>query len=658
MEENKNLEMLHEDIENIRPIRPGELIKGKVIKKGEEGYFVNINYKAEGILPFKEKLTDGEGEILNDTEEGEEIWVVVNRFDDQGYVWLSREKARYRGAWIDIEESMNSGKPLIAKVLKKVKGGLTVNIGVNAFLPASCVDKVPQNLDEYLDKTLTVKVIEADRRTRNVVVSHKVILEEEDLKKKQETIATLEIGQIRKGIVKNITSFGAFIDLGGIDGLLHISEISWGRIGKLEDIFNKGDEIDIRVIGWDPVKEEISLSMKRLKPDPWENIEEKIKVGDVVQGKVISIKDFGVFVETEEGVEGLVHISDISWGYVKHPQEAVKIGDMVDARILDIDKEKKRLSLGLKQIHPDPWLSVGENYPVDSVARVRVERINPKGAIVEIEDGVEGKIPIEELSWKRVNRVSEILRRNQLIDARIVDVDPENRQITLSLKQMKENPWEQAQNLWKVGDTVDGNVQRLMNFGAFIELIPDVEALLPLSELDWEPVKHPGQLLKKSQTLPVKIIEFQPEEQRIVVSRKAILPDPWFEIKNKYPVGSIHTGKVVRIVDFGAFIELEKGWDGLVHISEISDKRISSPSEVIEENQEVNVKIIKLDDQERKIGLSIKQTLPRDEEKERTKEREKPKKEQPITQTNGRTTLGDVFGDTFNNLLNNMKNNS
>jgi small subunit ribosomal protein S1 len=257
-----------------------------------------------------------------------------------------------------------------------------------------------------------------------------------------------------------------------------------------------------------------------------------------------------------------------------------------------------------------------------------------------------------------VNRVSEILRRNQLIDARIVDVDPENRQITLSLKQMKENPWEQAQNLWKVGDTVDGNVQRLMNFGAFIELIPDVEALLPLSELDWEPVKHPGQLLKKSQTLPVKIIEFQPEEQRIVVSRKAILPDPWFEIKNKYPVGSIHTGKVVRIVDFGAFIELEKGWDGLVHISEISDKRISSPSEVIEENQEVNVKIIKLDDQERKIGLSIKQTLPRDEEKERTKEREKPKKEQPITQTNGRTTLGDVFGDTFNNLLNNMKNNS
>lgn len=289
---------------------------------------------------------------------------------------------------------------------------------------------------------------------------------------------------------------------------------------------------------------------------------------------------------------------------------------------------------------------------------MRVERINPKGAIVEIEDGVEGKIPIEELSWKRVNRVSEILRRNQLIDARIVDVDPENRQITLSLKQMKENPWEQAQNLWKVGDTVDGNVQRLMNFGAFIELIPEVEALLPLSELDWEPVKHPGQLLKKSQTLPVKIIEFQPEEQRIVVSRKAILPDPWFEIKNKYPVGSIHTGKVVRIVDFGAFIELEKGWDGLVHISEISDKRISSPSEVIEENQEVNVKIIKLDDQERKIGLSIKQTLPRDEEKERTKEREKPKKEQPITQTNGRTTLGDVFGDTFNNLLNNMKNNS
>jgi len=658
VEENKNLEMLHEDIENIRPIRPGELIKGKVIKKGEEGYFVNINYKAEGLLPFKEKTMDGEGEVLNETQEGEDVWVVVNRFDDQGYVWLSREKARYRGAWIDIEESMNNGKPLMAKVRKKVKGGLTVDVGVNAFLPASCVDKVPQNLDDYVGKSIPVKVIEADRKTRNVVVSHKAIIEEEETKKRQETVSSLEVGQIRKGVVKNITNFGAFVDLGGIDGLLHISEISWGRIGKLEDIFKRGDVVEVRVIGWDPIKEEISLSMKRLNPDPWENIEEKIRVGDTIKGEVISIKDFGVFVEVEEGVEGLVHISDISWGYVKHPQEVVKIGNKVETRVLDIDKEKKRLSLGLKQIYPDPWLTVNEKYPLESIARVRVERINPKGAIVEIEDGVEGRIPLEELSWKRVNKVSEVLRRNQLVDARIIGIDSENRQVTLSLKKMKENPWEKAQNQWQVGDVIDGTVQRLMNFGAFVELIPDVEALLPLSELDWEPVKHPGQILKKGQTLPVKIIEFQPEEQRIVVSRKAILPDPWFEIKSKYPVGSIHTGKVVRIVDFGVFVELEKGWDGLVHISEISEKRISSPSDLIKEEQEVKVKIIKLDDQERKIGLSIKQAQTYGGEKEKEKEKEKGKKEPITQQNNGKTTLGDVFGETFSNLLNNMKNNS
>jgi len=656
VEENKNLEMLHEDIENIRPIRPGELIKGKVIKKGEEGYFVNINYKAEGLLPFKEKTMDGEGEVLNETQEGEDVWVVVNRFDDQGYVWLSREKARYRGAWIDIEESMNNGKPLMAKVRKKVKGGLTVDVGVNAFLPASCVDKVPQNLDDYVGKSIPVKVIEADRKTRNVVVSHKAIIEEEETKKRQETVSSLEVGQIRKGVVKNITNFGAFVDLGGIDGLLHISEISWGRIGKLEDIFKRGDVVEVRVIGWDPIKEEISLSMKRLNPDPWENIEEKIRVGDTIKGEVISIKDFGVFVEVEEGVEGLVHISDISWGYVKHPQEVVKIGNKVETRVLDIDKEKKRLSLGLKQIYPDPWLTVNEKYPLESIARVRVERINPKGAIVEIEDGVEGRIPLEELSWKRVNKVSEVLRRNQLVDARIIGIDSENRQVTLSLKKMKENPWEKAQNQWQVGDVIDGTVQRLMNFGAFVELIPDVEALLPLSELDWEPVKHPGQILKKGQTLPVKIIEFQPEEQRIVVSRKAILPDPWFEIKSKYPVGSIHTGKVVRIVDFGVFVELEKGWDGLVHISEISEKRISSPSDLIKEEQEVKVKIIKLDNQERKIGLSIKQAQTYGGEKD--KEKEKGKKEPITQQNNGKTTLGDVFGETFSNLLNNMKNNS
>jgi len=532
-----------------------------------------------------------------------------------------------------------------------------VDVGVNAFLPASCVDKIPQNLDDYIGKTLPVKVIEADRRTRNVVVSHKAIIEEEETKKKKETLATLEVGQIRKGVVKNITSFGAFIDLGGIDGLLHISEVSWGRIGKLDDILNKGDVVEVRVIGWDPEKEEISLSVKQLNPDPWENIEEKIKVGDTVQGKIISIKDFGVFVEVEEGVEGLVHISDISWGYVKHPQEAVKIGDTVDARVLDIDKEKKRLSLGLKQIHPDPWLSIQENYPIDKVVRVRVERINPRGAIVEIEDGIEGKIPIEELSWKRVNKVSEVLRRNQLIDARIIDIDFDNRQVTLSLKQMKENPWEKARELWKEGDMLEGSVQRLMNFGAFVELIPDVEALLPLSELDWESVKHPGQILKKGESISVKIIEFQPEEQRIVVSRKAILPDPWFDIKKKYPVGSIHSGKVVRVVDFGAFVELEKGWDGLVHISEISDKRISSPSEVIKEDEAVNVKVIKLDDQDRKIGLSIKQAQPHEGEKEKDRPREKEKtRKETAPQTNGKTTLGDVFGDTFTNLLNNMKN--
>ncbi|MEI6157380.1 MAG: S1 RNA-binding domain-containing protein, partial [Atribacterota bacterium] len=517
VEENKNLEMFHEDLENIRPIRPGELIKGVVIKKGEEGYFVNINYKAEGILPFREASMSGEGDIENEAAEGDEVWVTVNRFDDQGYVWLSREKARYRGAWIDIEESMNSGKTLLAKVMKKVKGGLTVEVGVNAFLPASCVDVVPQNLDEYLGKTLPVRVIEADRKTRNVVVSHKVIAEEELKTKRQKTISLLEIGQIRKGVVKNITSFGAFIDLGGIDGLLHISEVSWGRIGNVEDILNKGDQIDVRVIGWDPEKEEISLSVKRLNPDPWENVQERIKVGDTVKGKVISIKDFGVFAEVEEGVEGLVHISDISWGYVKHPQEVVKAGDIVEARVLDIDKGKKRLSLGLKQIHPDPWESVDEKYPLDTVVRVRVARINPKGAMVEVEDGIEGRVPIEELSWKRVSKVSEVLRRNQLIDAKVIGVDRDNRQLTLSIRQMKSNPWEKAKEEWKVGDIVAGTIQRLMNFGAFVEILSDVEALLPLSELDWEAVKHPGQVLKKGQAVQVKIIEFQPEEKRIVV---------------------------------------------------------------------------------------------------------------------------------------------
>ncbi len=644
LEENRNMELLHENLDSIRPVKPGDLIRGTVLKKGEEGYFININYKAEGILPFKEKSLGRDGETENTLEEGEEVWVTVTRMDEQGYVWLSRERARFRGAWIDIDESKTSGKPLQAKVLRKVKGGLTVDVGINAFLPASCVDVTPRNVDEFVGQTIPVRVIESDRRTKNVVVSRKAVLEEELNKNRQETMNSIEVGQVRKGTVKNITNFGAFVDLGGIDGLLHISEISWGRTVKMEDIFHKGDEIEVKVIGWNPEKEEISLSMKQLAPDPWEEIDEKMKVGDVVSGKVVSIKDFGIFLEVEEGVEGLIHISDISWGYVKHPRESVKVGEIIECRVLDIDKEKQRLSLGLKQVLPDPWETLKEKYPSGTIVKVRVIRLNPKGAMVEIEEGIEGRIPLDELSWKRVSKVSEVLKRNQVVDAKIIEVDEESRQVTLSLKALRENPWESASSRWKVGDEVEGTIQRLMNFGAFVEIIPEVEALLPLSELDWEALKHPGQVLKKGDTVSVKIIEFNPDEQRIVVSRKALLPDPWTEMKKRYSVGSMHEGKVVRLVDFGAFVELESGWDGLVHISEIADRRVTSSAEVLEEGQTVKVLVIKLDDEERKIGLSIRQAG--------SVEEEKPKKE-TATQ-NGKVTLGDMIGEKLSNILNNL----
>ncbi len=644
MENEKAMELLHENLEQIRMVRPGDLIKGKVIKKGDEGYFVNINYKAEGILPLRERAQGREGEVEHDLEEGEEIWVMVTRIDDQGYVWLSREQARYQGAWIDIEESRDQGKVLTAKVKRKVKGGLIVDIGVNAFLPASCVDVVPRNLDEFIDQSIQVKVIEADRKTRNVIVSRRAVIEEELARRRQETIASLEVGQVRKGVVKNITNFGVFVDLGGIDGLLHISEISWGKVGKLEDLFKKGDEIEVKVIAWDPEKEEISLSLKRLTPDPWERFVQEVKVGDVVKGKVVSLKEFGVFVEIEEGVEGLIHISDLSWGYVKHPREVVKVGDIVEAKVLEIDPERRRISLGLKQIFPDPWENIEEKYPVGSTVRVRVNKVSTRGALVEVEEGVEGRIPLEELSWKRVTRVNDVVRRNQLVEAKVLAIDRESRQLTLSLRALRPNPWEEAQTRWQVGDIVEGKIQRLMNFGAFVELAPEIEALLPLSEIAWEPVKHPSQVFKKGQTVSLKIIEFKPEEQRIVVSRKALLPDPWEIIKTRYPLGSIHEGKVVRLVDFGAFVELEEGWDGLVHISEIAEERISSPQEVLKEGDVVKVKVIKLDDAERKIGLSIKQALREEEEKARKEQTQE-----------GKITLGDVIGEKLATILNNLK---
>lgn len=644
MENEKAMELLHENLEQIRVVRPGDLIKGKVIKKGDEGYFVNIHYKAEGILPLRERAQGRDGEVEHDLKEGDEVWVMVTRIDEQGYVWLSREQARYQGAWIDIEESKEKGTPLSAKVLRKVKGGLIVDIGVNAFLPASCVDVVPRNLDELIGETLEVKVIEADRKTRNVIVSRRALIEEELARRRQETIASLEVGQVRKGVVKNITNFGVFVDLGGIDGLLHISEVSWGRVGKLEDLFKKGDEIEVKVIAWNPEKEEISLSLKRLTPDPWERFASEVKVGDIVKGKVVSLKDFGAFVEIEEGVEGLIHVSDLSWGYVKHPREVVKVGDIVEAKVLELDPERRRVSLGLKQIFPDPWENIEEKYPVGSTVRVRVNKINARGALVEVEEGVEGRIPLEELSWKRVTRVNDIVRRNQLVEAKVIAIDRESRQLTFSLRQLRPNPWEEVATKWKVGDVVEGKIQRLMNFGAFVEIAPEVEALLPLSEIAWEPVKHPSQVFKKGQTVSLKIIDLKPEEQRIVVSRKALLPDPWELVKTRYPLGSIHEGKVVRIVDFGAFVELEEGWDGLVHISEIAEERISSPRDVLKEGDVVKVKVIKLDDAERKIGLSIKQALKEEEEKARREQAQ-----------DGRVTIGDVIGEKLASILHNLK---
>lgn len=641
----QTMDLLSKNLDQIRLVRLRELIRGKVVKKGEEGYFVNINYKAEGILPFKEKAQGKEGEVENQLEEGEEVWTIVTQIDDQGYIWLSREQARYQGAWIDIEESKKTGKVLKAKVKKKVKGGLIVDIGINAFLPASCVDMVPRNLEELIGQSIKVKVIEADRRNRNVVVSRKAVLEEELNRQKQETIASLEVGQVRKGVVQNVTSFGVFVDLGGIDGLLHVSEVSWGKVGKLEELFEKGQEIETKVIAWNPDKGEISLSLKRLTPDPWESVEEKIAVGEIIKGRVVSLKDFGVFVEIEEGLEGLIHISDLSWGYVKHPREVVKVGDVVEARVLEIDKKKKRISLGLKQIFPDPWESIEQKYPVGSRIKVKANKLNAKGALVEVEEGIEGKIPLEELSWKRVNRVNEVLRRNQLVDAKVIAIDRDNRQLILSIKQLRPNPWEEISQKWHVGDIVEGRIQRLMNFGAFVELSLEIEALLPLSEINWEPLKHPSQVLRKGQTLQLKVIEFKPEEQRIVVSRRALLPDPWESVKNKYPVGSIHEGKVVRVVDFGAFVELEEGWDGLVHISEIAEQRISSPSEVLKEGTRVRVKITKLDDEERKIGLSIKQALKEEEEREHHEH----------AATNGKVTLGDVLGEKLTNFLHHLK---
>ncbi|MBD3304966.1 30S ribosomal protein S1 [candidate division KSB3 bacterium] len=504
-------------------VEEGRIVKGRIVQIHDSDALVDIGYKSEGTIPLREFKTQS-GEPL-EVHVGDEVDVFLEDTEDEnGLVVLSKEKADRIQIWEDITKAYEEGREVHGKVCERIKGGLSVDIGVKAFLPGSQVDLRPiRNLETMIGETIRTKIIKLNRRRGNIVLSRRVILEEERESARQETLEKLEEGKIIGGIVKNITDYGVFIDLGGIDGLLHITDISWGRVNHPSELFQIGDEIDVVILQYDVEEEKVSLGLKQKTPDPWESAAEKYPVGSRVTGKVVSITDYGAFVELETGIEGLVHISEMSWTKrVKHPSKVVSLHDTIEAIVLDLDTENRRISLGLKQIEPNPWVVVAEKYPPGSIVTGIVRNLTDFGAFVELEEGIDGLVHISDMSWTtRVKHPSEVLKKGEQVQAVLLNIDIENERLSLGIKQLLPNPWEGISNEIAVGENVTGKVVRLTDFGAFVELENGVEGLLHVSEISHQHVKKPEDVLSTDQMITAKVIKLDEENRRIGLSIKA-----------------------------------------------------------------------------------------------------------------------------------------
>jgi len=517
-------EMFYLYADTMKDIREGEIIPGRVvaIEKGE--VVVDVGFKSEGTIALAEFTEPDELEV------GSDIEVFLENIEDQeGQLVISKQKADFMKVWDKIRDAHEDGSVVEGLILRRIKGGLVVDLfGVDAFLPGSQVAlKQTPNLDQFINEKLPFKIIKLNKSRRNIVVSRRVVLEKEKEKLKEEIMAVLEKGQVRKGVVKNITDFGAFVDLGGIDGLLHITDMSWGRIGHPSELVSIGDEISIAILDFDKERERISLGLKQLEPYPWANVEDKYPNGDLITGKVVSITDYGAFIELEKGVEGLVHISEMSWTkHITHPSKIVSIGDMIQAIVLKVDQQNEKISLGIKQTQPDPWQALGGKYPVGSIVQGRVRNLTAFGAFVAIDDGIDGLVHISDMSWtKRIKHPSEIVKKGEDIDIMVLNIDPDARRISLGIKQVTDDPWVSLSEVYPMDTETTGKIVRLLERGVVVELPHDVEGFVPISQLGHPEIKRPSDAFKDEEEIPLKVIEFDGKNRRIVLSVKAYFRD-------------------------------------------------------------------------------------------------------------------------------------
>jgi small subunit ribosomal protein S1 len=521
-------EQLIDDYSHFAPPAEGEVLQGHVLKVTANEVIVDFGYKSEGLVPIEQvRLPDGSVPL----QPGDTIDVVVDRKGEEveGYILLSHEKAGRLRAWDNLEKAFHERLLVSGRVLGRIKGGLAVDVGVRAFMPGSHADVRPvHNLDSLIGQDIAVKVVKLNRRRGNVVVSHRMAVEEEHESRKSAVLDNIQEGALVTGVVKSLTEYGAFVDLGGIDGLLHVSDISRGRIGHPSEVLHTGDEITVKVLKFDREKERISLGLKQAMPDPWEHAAERYQINQRVLGRVVSITDYGAFVELEPGIEGLIHVSEMTWSRrLKHPSKVVKAGDEVEAVVLGVQLKDRRISLGIKQLEPDPWTTVEGRYSVGSVVEGRVRKLTDFGAFIEIEEGIDGLVHVSDLSWtKRVKNPSEVLKKGQIVQAAVLNIDAASRRLSLGIKQLQPDAWETFFRSHQVGDIVHGRVCRAATFGVFVELAPGIEALCHNSEIPGgSDRQHDEPPLPVGGEYDFKIIRLNEAEKKIGLSMQAVSED-------------------------------------------------------------------------------------------------------------------------------------
>ncbi len=516
----------------------GQIVRGTVTDIRENEIIVDVGFKSEGTIPAQEFRS------VDNLTVGMQFDVYLEKLENQdGLVVLSKEKADFFKVWGQIKDSHDLNQIVQGRVKRRIKGGLVVDLlGVDAFLPGSqiALRQVP-NLDELLGQTLDFKIIKINKRRRNIVVSRRVVLEEKREELKRGLMGELEAGQIREGVVKNVTDFGAFVDLGGVDGLLHLTDMTWGRVGHPTDDVQIGPKIKVKVLDFDREKEKISLGLKQLTPHPWEGVNDRFPVGTRVKGRVVSITDYGAFIELEKGVEGLIHISEMSWTkHVKHPSKILSVGQEIEAVVLKVDKDAQKISLGLKQTEPDPWTTIERRYPPGARLKGIVRNLTNFGAFVEIEEGIDGLLHISDMSWaKRVRHPSEVVKKGDLVDVVVLEISQDKKRISLGMKQLIENPWERLAVEFGPDTEVTGKITRILDRGAVVELRHDVEGFVPVGQMGFDDIIHPGQYFQAGEEVPLKVIKVDPKNKRIVLSVSAFLKahgdDAMREFTNAHP---------------------------------------------------------------------------------------------------------------------------